>query len=230
MSDLWSSLIPLVLASAILPLQIAVTVLLAGASAGPAAAMAWVAGMLVVRLGQGVLFGLVLGQAAAAEDPAGPRLITSTLLLVVGVVLLVSAVRAWLQEPEDDTPSPRWMAVLASATPGRAFLAGAGVVAVSVKLWVFTLGAIGAIAEADLAPTSAAVVYLAFTAAALSIHLSIVGVAIAWPSRAAALLGGIRDALERNARPLKIGLGIVFGTWFLLKALDGLGVPGPWGG
>lgn len=66
--------------------------------------------------------------------------------------------------------------------------------------------------------------YLVFTVAALSVHLAIVGLAYLSPDRAAAILGGLSGALVRHARPVKIALGLIFGTWFLLKALAGLGL------
>lgn len=225
MSDLASALVPLMVASALLPLQITVTILLAQSASGRIAAAAWVAGMVVVRLIQGLLFGVVLSRGVAeAEGPARPGPIASTLLLVVGVTLLASAIRGWRKEPDEDAPSPRWMNMIGAATPGQAMAAGAGVVAASPKLWVFTLGALAAIAEADLAPSLAAAVYIAFTIVALSVHLAVVGLAYLQPDRADAVLGSLSDGLARYARPLKIGLGVIFGTWFLVKALAGFGL------
>jgi hypothetical protein len=68
MFDLWSNLAPLILASAVLPLQTIVTLLLLRSSIR--SAYAWVAGMTMVRLLQGVLFGVVL---TASEEHAGPN-------------------------------------------------------------------------------------------------------------------------------------------------------------
>ena len=50
------------------------------------------------------------------------------------------------------------------------------------------------------------------------------GIAYAAPERAAVMLDGIAGFLERNNRVIVIGLGLVFGTWFLLKALGDLGI------
>jgi hypothetical protein len=38
------------------------------------------------------------------------------------------------------------------------------------------------------------------------------------------LLERVSDALERYNRPIMITLGLVFGLWFLVKGLAGLGV------
>lgn len=101
---------------------------------------------------------------------------------------------------------------------------GAGVVGLSAKLWVFTLGAIGAIGEAELGPASSAVVFLVFVVAAESIHLGLVAMAYASPGRASRILVRTSDALRRYDRVIMITLGLVFGTWFMLKALAGFGL------
>lgn len=225
MIDLWATLMPLVVASAVLPVQITVTILLLRSEGGRLRASAWVAGMTAVRLAQGALFGLVLGGAVATQDGSeGPGPIGATLLLVVGVLFLVTAARKLVDQPDEDAPPPRWMALVASMTPARAFLAGVGIIAVSAKLWVFTLGAIGAIGEADLARPAAVVTYLVFVVAAASVHLAAIGVTVVAPARAGALLDDASTLLERHGRTITIGLGLVFGTWFVLRALVGFGV------
>jgi hypothetical protein len=224
-NDPWTALLPLVVGSAILPAQITVTVLLLRSSAGRIAAVGWVAGMTAVRLGQGVAFGLVLGSGAAdAQGPeqAGP--IVSTLLLVIGMLFLASAVRKLIDEPDDDAPPARWMAMLSTATPMQAFGFGAGVVAASPKLWAFTLGALAIIADADLGRAGALGLFLLFVVLAESVHLTLVAVAYASPRRAVPALDRVTDLLARYNRPLMIGIGVVFGAWFLLKALVGFGV------
>lgn len=67
MTDLWTTLIPLILGSAVLPVQIAITVLLLRSGSGRIAAVACVTGMTVVRLAQGIVIGFVLGAARADE-------------------------------------------------------------------------------------------------------------------------------------------------------------------
>ncbi len=161
---------------------------------------------------------------ADAEGPDRPGPIVSTLLLVIGVLFLVSALRKLIDEPDEDAPPPRWMVMMSTATPTQAFRFGAGVVAASPKLWAFTLGAIAVIAEADLGRAGALALFLVFVALAESIHLSLVAIAYASPRRAVPALDRVTDLLARYNRPLMIGLGVVFGTWFLLKALAGFGV------
>ncbi len=226
MLDLWAALLPLIVASAVLPVPITITILLLRAEAGRVTAVAWVGGLIAVRLAQGIGFGLVLDRAAPVvedgTDGQGP--IASTLLLVVAIAFLASAAAKLLRQPDEDAPPPAWMAKVTAVSPARAFVLGAALTGINLKLWAFTLAAIGVIAEADLGQVAAAGTYLVFVAGALAIHLAVVGVAYLAPSRADAVLGRASAGLERHNRTIMIVLGLVFGTWFLLKAFDGLGV------
>jgi hypothetical protein len=219
------ALIPLAIGSAVVPVQIVITVLLLRSPAGPGAATAWVAGMATVRLAQGLLLAFVLGTGGdVPDDGSGPGLLASVLLLVVAILLYAGALKAWLGAPDEDAPPPRWMTAFEGIAPGRAFLLGAGLVLASVKLWVFTLSAIAVIEAAAAGPAGTVAWYVAFTVAALSVSLVLLGIAWLRPAQAQAILGRVSDGMERHNRLIVMGLGVVFGSWFLIKALDGLGI------
>ena len=114
--------------------------------------------------------------------------------------------------------------MIEAATPGKAFGLGTGILLINIKLWVFTLGAISAIGFAGLGQGAAVLTFLAFVVLAESIHIVVIGVAFAMPTRSAAMLDGIVGFLARYNRVIMIVLGAVFGTWFLVKALHGLGL------
>lgn len=224
--ELWTILLPLTVATAILPLQIVVTILLVRSAGGRLAGFAWVLGMTTVRLAQGLVFGLILGTGMESSDGSvRPGPIESALLLVVAIFFFVTAAAKALRVPDPDAPPPRWMSAIATVGAGRAFLAGAGLVALSPKLWAFTLAVIGAIAEADLGGAAAEVgVFLVYAVGAVSVHLGILVGTVVAPRRAEVALARFSAAIERYDRPIMIGLSLVFGVWFLFKALDGLGV------
>ena len=182
MGGLWTSLLPLIIGSALVPIQIVITpMLLRG---GRASAVAWVAGMTVVRLGQGILFGLLLGgpgTGGGATGSTGAGTGVSLLLLVLAIVFYVTAAKQVVAQPDEDAPPPRWMAMIDSVTPVKAFGLGAGLVLVGVKFWVFTLGAIAAIGDAALGSGGAIATYLLFVVLAESIHLVIIGLAFVAP-------------------------------------------------
>ena len=223
MASLWGTLVPLVIGSAIVPVQILVTVMLLRSSLRTAAA--WVAGMAAVRVAQGIVFGVVLADALA-HSPAssGPGLGGSTLLLVFAVLFYVTALSKALTEDDPDAPPPRWMEKAGSMSWPAAFGIGAGYVAISPKFWVFTLGALAAIAEAPLGGRSAALTYVEFVVLALSTNLAILGFAAVAPARSASALERFSGWLQSNDRIITVVLGVVFGTWFMYKALGGFGI------
>jgi hypothetical protein len=181
--------------------------------------------MTSVRLGQGLVFGLILGGGSSdASASDGPGTAISLLLLVVAILFYVTAIKQLLGHPDEDAPPPKWMAMVESVTPGKAFGLGAGILLINIKLWVFTLGAIAAIGAADLGQGAAVLTFLAFVALAESIHIVVIGVAYAMPTRSAAMLDGIVEFLARYNRVVMCVLGAVFGTWFLVKAMSGLGI------
>ncbi len=222
LTSLWTTLIPLTIGSAVVPVQIVITIALLRSSLRAAAS--WVAGMAAIRLLQGVLFGWVFSGVAAGSADSGPGIAASVLLLVIAVLLYATAAKQAFAEEDIDAPPPRWMKRVGSMTPLAAFGFGAGYVAISPKFWVFTLGAIGAIEEANMTTRSSVLTFVVFVTLALSINLAIVCFAAVSPSGSADVLGRFADWISDKNRVITIILGAVFGTWFLFKALSGFGL------
>ena len=221
--DLWTTLIPIAIATTLMPVELTFTLLMLRSPGGRARAGAWIAGKTVVRLVQYALLAGVLVTAVDDGEP-GTSPVEGALLLVVAVLLLVAAARKAANQPDEDAPPPRWMTMVGGIQPGRAFLVGAGWVGFSPKLWAFTLAAVGAIADADLGTAEGWLVYVVFVVLASGIHLAALAFAVVAPTRADAALGRVVDALERNSRPVLIGVSAVFGVWFLIKALRAFGI------
>jgi len=117
---MWSGLVPLILGSALEPVEIAITIMLLGTPSRLRAASAWIAGHGSTRLVQGLVFGTILHWGARSANPAHSRhWIVSTVLLVVALLFLVAAAREMLSGDDPDAPPPKWMAILTSATPSR---------------------------------------------------------------------------------------------------------------
>lgn len=227
MNGLWPTLVPLIIGSALVPAQIVLTLLLLRSTAGRFTAVAFVAGMLLVRLVQGAVFGLLVASsdvAGASADSSGSGTVTSVVLLVVAVLLYVTAAKQLLGDVDPDAPPPRWLTMAETMGPAKAFGFGVALIAVGPKFWVFTLGAISAIGDADLGRPEGAITFLVFAVLASAVQLAALVFAYAAPARADAVLGRASAWLEEKNRVIVIVLGVVFGTWFLLEALDGLGV------
>jgi hypothetical protein len=170
-------------------------------------------------------FGFVLAESGGdSAASGGPGIVVSGLLLVFAILFYVTALRMALTHEDGDAPPPKWMNKAESMSSMSAFGAGAGYVAISAKFWVFTLGAIGAIGDANIGRVPSVVTFVTFVVLTLSGNLAVIGFAAASPDRSAAALTRFADRLQRNNRIIVIALGLVFGTWFLVKALSGLGL------
>jgi hypothetical protein len=226
-SELWPTIVPLTIATALVPIQIVVTILLLRRSV--LCALAWIGGMTAARLVQGVVFGFVLTSADTTDgDGSGP--VVSTLLLVVGLLFLTKAVRTLFDGPdgdddhEDDDAPPGWLDRIDRTGAGGAFLLGAGLMAVSVKFWAFTLNVIAAISAAEVEQGQAIAAFVAYVVLANVVSLVLLGVTVTAPAAAHRLLDGLSDWMTAHSRAIIIVVGLVFGTWFVAQALDGFGV------
>ena len=174
-----------------------------------------------MRLLQGLVFGLVLTDSAASSA-GGKSPVVLTLLLVLGILLLISAYRVWRKEGDPDAPPPRWLTMVDGITTAKAFGLGFGMLLIGAKFWVFTLGAIGVIVQAQLGQPSSAVAYLLFVVLAQALLLLSLGIRILLPERSKSILEQFSQWMTRNNRPIMIGVSLVFGLVFLYQGVSGL--------
>ena len=225
MGSLIVSLLPFIIGSAVVPIQIIIDILLLKSStAGSLKAAAYVGGMTTLRLLQGLIFGLILTNSAASstEEGGGKSPIVLTLLLVLGIFLLMTAYRVWRKENDPDAPPPRWLTMIESLTPLKAFGIGFGLLLIGAKFWVFTLGAIGVISQAQLGQPSSTVAFLLFVLLAESLLLLPLLIRIILPEQSKSLLVSDSAWLTRYNRPIMIVVSLVFGLLFLYQGASGL--------
>ena len=219
------SMLPLILGSALVPVQIIMVILmLTSEKQGPLKAILFVLGMTVVRIGQGILFGFILtgGSSDPADVSEGTAWIKSTLLLVLGILLLITAYKNFTSDPDPDAPPPKWLTMLETLSPLTAFALGAGLVLISAKLWVFTLGAIGSIADARLGQPDSTITYLLYILLAESILIGVTLIRLLFPTRAASLLGSFGDWLEAHNAQIVMVVSLIFGLLFTYQGITGL--------
>lgn len=221
MGETMLSLLPFIIGSAVVPVQVMIIILLLNNPMnGLAKAAALVAGMTTVRILQGILFGWIL--SPGAQESGGKSLLVSTLLVVLGILLLITAYKTWRNEPDADDPPPKWMTMLAGLTPLKAFGMGAVLVLISGKFWVFTLSAIGVIEEAQLGQPSSTVAFLLYILLAQSLLLLALGIRVIIPEQSKSSLESISVWLTRYNRPIVIAVSLVFGLLFFLQGVSAL--------
>lgn len=219
MESLLIALLPYIIASAVVPVQIIIgLLLLKSPQQGLLKAIAYVSGMTLTRILQGLLFGLLL---TGANERTGKGPIISTLLLVLGILLLIAAYKKWSGQDDPDAPPPKWLQMLDRATPAKAFVIGFAFPLVSAKLWVFTLSVLTTIAAAKLSFTNSAIVYLIFILLAQALLILPILFRILMPTRSKTVLAHLSDWLSRNTRPIGIVVSFVFGVYFLYSGSNG---------
>jgi threonine/homoserine/homoserine lactone efflux protein len=216
-------LLPLILGAVLAPLWIVLGLLLLASPRGLAKAAAFVGGMTLTRLVQGVVFGVILRASPDAKtENGGDSPIVSTLLLVVGLLLLIAAFRKWRKQPDPDDPPPGWMESISCLTPLKALGMGAVLVAIGPKLWVFTLSALGVIIETEPGLPLGIATYLAYILLTQSVLIvSVLGCALA-PKTAARTLQQVLGWLTRYSRPISVAASLVFGLYFTWDGIKGL--------
>ena len=147
MGEAIGTILPMAVSVALSPVPIIAVVLMLGTprarSNGPAFLLGWLAGLLVV----GTIVLLVSG-GAGADDDGEPASWISVVKIVLGVLLVLVALRMWRGRPAPGEQSelPKWMQAMDTFTPVRATGAGFLLSGVTPKNLVLTLAAGAAIA------------------------------------------------------------------------------------
>jgi hypothetical protein len=218
------ALLPLIVGSAVVPMQIIILLLmLTSEKQGLARAVSFVLGMTVVRLAQGVIFGLIItgGQVATESSSEGSGWVVSTLLTVLGILLLISFYKALTGEDDPDAPPPKWMAMLDTMSPLVAFGIGAGLLLIGAKMWVFTLSAIGTIEDAALGQPASMITFLLFVLLAESLLIIPILVRLVLPGQSQTWLGALSNWLETHNRQIVMVASLIFGLLFLYQGISG---------
>ena len=107
------------------------------------------------------------------------------------------------------------------------FIIASALMPVELVITLALLGTPGRVRTAGAAgmPKSTnAVTYLVFVVLGVSSHLAIIAAAAFFPNRSRAFLDRSLLWLQDHNRIIMVGLGLVFGGWFLIKGLHGFGI------
>jgi threonine/homoserine/homoserine lactone efflux protein len=161
LNDVIGDLLPSAFAVALSPIPIVAVVLVLGAprarTAGPAFALGWIGGLVVVS----VIVVVVLG---AGSDPDSDDPGVSWLKVGLGILFLVMAAMQWKKRPREgrEPEPPKWMATIDTASPSKAGVLGAALSGANPKNLALTLAASASIAEAGLDRADTAIAVAVF--------------------------------------------------------------------
>jgi threonine/homoserine/homoserine lactone efflux protein len=222
-NQLVGDLLPLAVGVAISPIPIIAVVLMllaprAGGTSG-GFVLGWVVGV--------VLATTVFTVAAATVGPSsdnGPSAAAPWVKLVLGVLLLLLALRQWRNRPGDgeEAELPKWMAAIDSFTFGRAAGLGAALAAVNPKNLLMCAAAGATVGSAALGNGQRAVAIAVFSVIAVSTVAAPVLAYLLAKQRMVGPLDGLRVWLVRHNGAVMTVLLLVIGVALVGKGLGGL--------
>ena len=169
-----------------------------------------------------VLTGLILVAGAISLDPGTERSRgAALLLLVLGVALVIVAIRKFRHRPgPDDDPSlPAWMDGIAGFGPGRSLAVGAGIGTGNPKNVAVAFGAAAAISTSQLPGAQQAVVVAVYVVlASLGVGAPIVAV-LALGDRSTEVLESWRAWLNRHSAAMLAVIYLLLGVLLIGKNL-----------
>jgi threonine/homoserine/homoserine lactone efflux protein len=162
-------LLPLAVAIAISITTIITTILMLLSPQAKGRTVALLVGCVVGVAAAVALFALLAG-LLPMQDSGGSSWVSAVIKMVVGVLLVVLALRQWRVRPArgDGAELPKWMTEVDLMTPSKAFLLGLLLSAVVPKNLLLALSAGVIVSEAALSVGEASVVIVVFTVIATS--------------------------------------------------------------
>ncbi len=219
MGSVLVQLIPLVIGSVMMPTWVLLVVVLLRTGRGPIEAIAFVSGIVVVKLLQGLIFGAIFGAYDVNHHRSEiEAIIVSTLLIVVGLLMWVAALKLFIQGDDPDGPPPAWTRMVNSITPLRAFGLGTVLVTTSSRSWLFTLAAIGIITRADLGPALSILTFLIYILGTVSLVMTPIILSIHSPGR----FDAAAYWLEKHERVVMIVASLAVGAFFIWNGVSSL--------
>ena len=215
--------LPLAIGVALSPVPIIAVVLMLtterARSNGPAFVLGWLLGLGVV----GAIVLALAGPGGASED-GQPAAWVSWLKLVLGVLLLLVAVRQFRGRPHEgeEAPLPKWMGAIDGFTPVQSLGGGAALAGANPKNLLLAIGAAAAIAGTGIPGGEQAIAYAVFAIiGTLGVGVPVV-IYFATGKRSEELLGRLKNWMGQNNAVIMAILCLVIGMKLIGDALGGL--------
>ena len=208
---------------ALSPIPIIAVVLMLGTPRarvnGPAFVLGWIVGLAIV----GTLV-LVAAGSADATDGTQPANWVGVLEIVLGVLLLLVAVRQWRGRPRagEQSPMPKWMRAIDTFTPMRSFAIAAALSGINPKNLLLTVGAAAAIAATGSSTGEQAVALAVFILiGTLGVGVPVV-IYFALGERATRILDELKTWMAAHNNAIMAVLCLVIGAKLIGDGISGL--------
>jgi hypothetical protein len=180
--------------------------------------LGWLLGLVVV----GAIVLAVVGPSGAS--PGQRTTWVSWVMIVVGVLLLVGAVRRFRGRTSagEEVPLPAWMGALDRLKPAAALAGGVVAGGVRPKSLLLAVGGAAAIAQTGIAGGQQAIAYAVFAVIATIGVAAPVVIYLAMGERSVALLGRLKGWMRRNNAVILAVVLLVIGVILIGDGIGGL--------
>jgi hypothetical protein len=215
-----SEVLPFAVGVAIVPVPVIAVILMLFSSRarvnGPVFLLGWVAGLAVAF---GAVYALADAGDAATDETVSDSV--SWLRIVLGVLLLIAALRTWRRRPAPDAEPelPKWMAGIDTLAAGKALGLGALLAAANPKNLVLVIGAAAGLAQLGVSTGDAFMALVVFVVIA---SLSVGGPVVYYfvgGERARSALDELKGWLAVNNATVMTVLFLVFGVLLIANGL-----------
>jgi threonine/homoserine/homoserine lactone efflux protein len=215
-------LLPSAVGVALSPVPIIAVILMLGTprarSNGPAFAVGWVLGLVIVSV-------VVVLLASGSDEPdSGSSTVVDWIKVVIGALFLLMAFGQWRKRPKpgEEAEMPKWMAAVDRFTAGKSLGLGALLSGANPKNLALTFAASASIAQAGLSGGE--------TTVAIVVFVVIGSVTVAGPvlfyvfasAKAAGPLDSIKQFLSAHNAVIMMIVLLVLGTKVLGQGIGGL--------
>jgi threonine/homoserine/homoserine lactone efflux protein len=222
MGEAIGQLLPFAVGVAISPTPIVAVVLMLVTPRARSNGLAFLAGWILGIALAGAVLLAIAGPSGASED-GDPAAWTYWLKLMLGLLLVLVAVRQWRGRPHagEEAPTPKWMGALDNFTPSKA--AGAAVLlgTVNPKNLLFIVGGAAAVAQTGIPAGQQAAAWAVFCLlASLGVATPLV-IYFAMGKRAAGMLEGLKTWMATHNTAVMAVLCLIVGVKLVGDAITG---------
>ncbi|HYB02287.1 MAG TPA: GAP family protein [Ktedonobacteraceae bacterium] len=213
-------MLPLALGS-IAPVMIGVVILFLSTTNGLAKSIAFVVGKFLAYLVWGFVL-LALAGHIASTNPHSSGIAAAVLYVLLGIVLLIFAVKTFLGEDDPDAPPPKIMVMLDKLGVGKLFVAGFLLSIGQVRfIGLLVIGA-AIITSASLSPAQTIICVVVLDLIMIWTLLIPIIAFVVMGERRDAAMKSMREWLNRHQRTVNVVVLGFFGIALLIKGLSAI--------
>jgi len=185
---------------------------------GPLFVIGWLIGLAVV--GSIVL---LIAEPTDANANGQPATWVDILKLVLGLMLVLVALKQWRGRPREgvEAPAPKWMGAIDGFTPAKSLGAGVALSAVNPKNLLLAVGAAAGIAQTGISGGDQAVAYAVFAVIGTVGVAAPVAIYFALGDRSGKILDALKRWMSHNNAVIMAVLCVVIGAKLVGDAIAG---------